>query len=76
MFVNLLPYWPYLLTAAVAAYLFGSISTAILVTRAVANKDIRDVGSGNAGMTNVLRTVFRFGLIPRQVCSICSVEAA
>lgn len=57
MFVNLLPYWPYLLVTAVAAYLFGSISTAILVTRAVANKDIRDVGSGNAGMTNVLRTL-------------------
>lgn len=57
MFVNLLPYWPYLLVTTVAAYLFGSISTAILVTRAVANKDIRDVGSGNAGMTNVLRTL-------------------
>ncbi len=57
MFVNLLPYWPYLLATAVVAYLFGSISTAILVTRAVAHKDIRDVGSGNAGMTNVLRTL-------------------
>lgn len=57
MFVNLLPYWLYLLGVAVVAYLFGSISTAILVTRAVADKDIRDVGSGNAGMTNVLRTL-------------------
>ncbi|MBE6758124.1 MAG: glycerol-3-phosphate 1-O-acyltransferase PlsY [Ruminococcaceae bacterium] len=57
MFVNLLPYWPYLLGAAVVAYLCGSISSAILITRAVSNQDIRDVGSGNAGMTNVLRTL-------------------
>lgn len=57
MFVNLLPYWLPLLIAAVVAYLLGSISTAILVTRAVSKQDIRDVGSGNAGMTNVLRTL-------------------
>ncbi len=57
MFVNLLPYWLPLLGVAVAAYLLGSISTAILVTRAVSKQDIREVGSGNAGMTNVLRTL-------------------
>lgn len=56
MFNSLLPYWPYLLGASVIAYLLGSISTAILVARAVGKQDIRDVGSGNAGMTNVLRT--------------------
>lgn len=57
MFLNLLPFWPYLLGAAVIAYLLGSISTAILVSHAVAKQDIREVGSGNAGMTNVLRTL-------------------
>lgn len=57
MFVNLLPYWMYLLGAAVIAYLLGSISTAVLVSRAVGSQDIREVGSGNAGMTNVLRTL-------------------
>lgn len=56
MFLKLLPYWPYLLCGAVVAYLLGSINTAILVSRAVGKQDIRDVGSGNAGMTNVLRT--------------------
>lgn len=57
MFVDLLPYWMYLLGAAVIAYLLGSISTAVLVSRAAGGQDIREVGSGNAGMTNVLRTL-------------------
>ena len=47
--------WPALLAAAVVGYLLGSINWAIIVTRAFANKDIRDEGSGNAGATNVLR---------------------
>lgn len=46
-----------LLLAAVAAYLIGSINFAIIITRLFAKKDIRDYGSGNAGMTNVLRTL-------------------
>lgn len=39
----------------VVAYLLGSISFAVLLVRAVAGKDIRSEGSGNAGATNVLR---------------------
>ena len=39
----------------IAAYLLGSISSAILFTRLTKQADIRDVGSGNAGATNVLR---------------------
>ena len=46
-----------LLLAAVAAYLIGSINFAIIITWLFAKKDIRDYGSGNAGMTNVLRTL-------------------
>lgn len=46
---------PMLLTAFVA-YLLGSINTAIILTKALNHSDIRDVGSGNAGATNVLRT--------------------
>ena len=45
------------ITAAfVAAYLIGSISSAILIGRIVAGDDIRTHGSGNAGATNALRT--------------------
>ena len=43
--------------AAVIAYLIGSLNPAILITRAFTRKDIRTMGSGNAGFTNVLRSV-------------------
>jgi acyl phosphate:glycerol-3-phosphate acyltransferase len=39
------------------SYLIGSIPTSILVTRWVKNVDIRTVGSGNAGGTNVFRAL-------------------
>lgn len=39
----------------VIAYLLGSISTSILLAKIKGNTDPRDVGSGNAGATNVLR---------------------
>lgn len=42
--------------AAVAAYLLGSVNFAILVSRVYAKDDVRHHGSGNAGMTNILRT--------------------
>lgn len=51
--------WYIVLISFVSAYLLGSINTAILVT-SVATKgkeDIREMGSGNAGFTNVLRSV-------------------
>ena len=38
------------------AYLLGSINSAILISRIVYHEDIRKFGSGNAGMTNMLRT--------------------
>lgn len=37
------------------AYLLGSISAAIVVTRAMGLQDPRSIGSGNPGATNVLR---------------------
>lgn len=49
-----------IMTAAVA-YLFGSISFAVIFTKMSSKKDIREMGSGNAGFTNVLRTV---GVVP------------
>ena len=52
----LLDRWPVVLLIAVAAYLLGSVSWAIIITMARSRKDIRDVGSGNAGATNVLRS--------------------
>lgn len=40
---------------AVAAYLLGSIPTGYLLVRIFRSQDIRSVGSGNIGATNVLR---------------------
>jgi len=41
----------------VIAYLFGSFPTAIIAGKLLKKIDIRDYGSGNAGATNVLRTL-------------------
>lgn len=48
--------WPYLLAALAAGYLLGSIPFGYLLTRAAGLGDIRRIGSGNIGATNVLRT--------------------
>ena len=45
-----------ILLSALCAYLLGSINSAILVSYFYAKDDIRKHGSGNAGMTNILRT--------------------
>ncbi len=42
--------------AAIAAYLIGSLSFAVLVSRAMGLHDPRSYGSGNPGATNVLRS--------------------
>ena len=44
------------IAAAVIAYLLGSVSGAIVSSRVGHKEDIRNYGSGNAGMTNALRT--------------------
>lgn len=46
--------------AAVAAYLLGSVSVSVLLTKLFFHNDVRSQGSGNAGATNVAR-VFGMG---------------
>lgn len=52
----------------VIAYLIGSLNPAIIITRLKTGKDIRTMGSGNAGFTNVLRSV---GTGPAVATIIC-----
>ena len=49
------------LAIAAVAYLLGNVNTVILITRLVYKEDIRTKGSGNPGMTNVMRN---YGWLP------------
>ncbi len=48
--------WPYLLAALAGGYLLGAIPFGLLLTRMAGLGDVRNIGSGNIGATNVLRT--------------------
>lgn len=43
----------------VLSYILGSIPFGLLLTRVFSHQDIRDIGSGNIGATNVLRTGYK-----------------
>lgn len=48
---------PYYIIMGIIAYLIGSVNFSILISKKVAGFDLREKGSGNAGTTNMLRTV-------------------
>jgi glycerol-3-phosphate acyltransferase PlsY len=48
--------WPALLAVLSLGYLLGSIPFGLLLTRMAGLGDLRSIGSGNIGATNVLRT--------------------
>lgn len=52
---------------AVLSYLLGSVNTSIVISKFYANDDIRNHGSGNAGMTNMLRT---YGVFPAVMTAV------
>jgi glycerol-3-phosphate acyltransferase PlsY len=52
-----------LIVIAIEAYLLGGINGSIIVSKYLYHKDVRDFGSGNAGLTNFYRTFGAFGLV-------------
>lgn len=48
--------YAHIITAIAAGYFLGSLPFGLLITRIFGQGDIRDIGSGNIGATNVLRT--------------------
>jgi len=48
--------WPWLLGILIAAYMLGSVPFGLLVSKVMGLGDVRKIGSGNIGATNVLRT--------------------
>lgn len=53
---NALVFFLFLILSLAAGYLLGSVNTAIVISKVFYKDDIRKYGSGNAGMTNMLRT--------------------
>lgn len=56
--------------AALVAYLLGSISFAVIYSWLFAKTDVRRLGSGNAGATNVFRTI---GVWPGVLTFVCDM---
>ena len=55
---------------AIIAYAIGSISFSVILSKKMAGFDVREKGSGNAGSTNVLRTVGKKAAILTLICDI------
>lgn len=48
--------WPWLLGIFLAAYLLGSVPFGMVIAKVMGLGNLREIGSGNIGATNVLRT--------------------
>ncbi len=55
---------------AIIAYLIGSINFSVILSKKMAGFDVREKGSGNAGTTNMLRSVGKKAAAITLVCDI------
>ena len=55
---------------AVVAYLIGSINFSVILSKKMAGFDVREKGSGNAGTTNMLRSVGKKAAAITLICDI------
>lgn len=54
----------------IVAYLIGSISFSVIISKKMAGFDVREKGSGNAGTTNMLRSVGKKAAVITLLCDI------
>ena len=52
-----IPMYLFIIIVALFAYLIGSIPTGYIIVKAKTGKDIRTIGSGSTGATNVKRVL-------------------
>lgn len=64
------------LLCVAAGYLLGGIDFAIIVSKRLYKKDVRELGSGNAGMTNILRNFGKKGAVITLVGDVLKGMAA
>ena len=55
---------------AIIAYLIGSINFSVIISKKFAGFDVREKGSGNAGTTNMLRSVGKGAALLTLICDI------
>ena len=55
---------------AIIAYLIGSISFSVIISKKMAGFDVREKGSGNAGSTNMLRSVGKKAAAITLLCDV------
>lgn len=55
---------------AIIAYLIGSVNFSIIISKKMAGFDVREKGSGNAGTTNMLRSVGKKAALITLICDI------
>ena len=54
----------------IVAYLIGSVSFSVIISKKMAGFDVREKGSKNAGSTNVLRTVGKKAAVITLLCDV------
>ena len=55
---------------AIIAYLIGSVNFSVILSKKMAGFDVREKGSGNAGTTNMLRTVGKGAAALTLICDV------
>ncbi len=67
---NIFQYFGLMFVIAVCAYILGSVNSAVIFSKVMYKEDIRTKGSGNAGMTNMMRN---YGKGPAALTLVCDM---